>query len=143
MFAVTHLYTRPTLGAFLLIVFLAIGSSSAHASIATTSTSLTITADASAATSVSSGTVVTLTASDNAGSAAVTAGQVKFCDADAADCADIHLLGFAQLTTDGVGAFKFVPGPGIHSYYAEFLGPATAATSASDALTLTVNIALT
>jgi hypothetical protein len=143
MFAVTHLYTRPTLGAFLLIVFLAIGSSSAHASIATTSTSLTITADASAATSVSSGTVVTLTAAVNAGSAAVTAGQVKFCDADAADCADIHLLGIAQLTTAGVAAFKFVPGPGIHSYKAEFLGTATAATSASDALSLTVNIAPT
>src|SRR5580704_3420946 len=143
MFAVTHLYPRLTLSAFLLIVFLAVGPYSAHASAATTSTALEITADASAATSVSSGTVVTLTATVNEGRAPVTTGQVKFCDADAADCADIHLLGIAQLTTAGVAAFKFVPGPGIHSYKAEFLGTASAATSASGALSLTVNIAPT
>jgi Chitobiase/beta-hexosaminidase C-terminal domain/FG-GAP-like repeat/Bacterial Ig-like domain (group 3) len=144
MFAVTHLYPRRTLGAFLLaIVFLAIGPSRAHASAATTSTTLAITADVSVLTSVSSGTVVTLTATVNAGNAPVTTGQVKFCNADAVNCSDIHLLGIAQLTTAGAAAFKFVPGPGIHSYKAEFLGAASAATSFSDALSLTVNDAPT
>ncbi len=144
MFAVTHLYPRRTLGAFLLaIVFLAIGPSRAQASAVTTSTTLAITADASALTSVSSGTVVTLTATVDGGGVPVTTGQVKFCDADAVDCTDIHLLGIAQLTTAGAAAFKFVPGPGIHSYKAEFPGTASDATSASDALSLTVNAAPT
>ena len=144
MFAVTHLYPRRTLGAFLLaIVFLAIGPSRAQASAVTTSTTLAITADASALTSVSSGTVVTLTATVDGGGVPVTTGQVKFCDADAVDCTDIHLLGIAQLTAAGAAAFKFVPGPGIHSYKAEFPGTASDATSASDALSLTVNAAPT
>ena len=51
--------------------------------------------------------------------------------------------GIAQLTAAGAAAFKFVPGPGIHSYKAEFPGTASDATSASDALSLTVNAAPT
>ena len=87
--------------------------------------------------------MVTLTATVDAGGVPVTTGQVKFCDADAVDCTDIHLLGIAQLTTAGAAAFKFVPGAGIHSYKAEFPGTASDATSASDALSLTVNAAPT
>ncbi len=144
MFAVTHLCQRPTLGAFLLpMVFLALGPIRAQASTAPTSTTLAITADVSALTSVSSRTVVTLTATVDAGSVPVTTGRVKFCDADAAHCTDIHLLGIAQLTTAGAASFKFVPGPGIHRYKAEFLGTASDATSVSDALSLTVNAAPT
>jgi hypothetical protein len=144
MFAVTHLCRRPTIGAFLFpIVFLALGPSRAQASAAITSTTLAISAVTSVSSSVPSGAVVTLTATVNAASAPVTTGQVKFCDANAAHCTAVHLLGIAQLTTAGTAAFKFVPGPGIHRYKAEFLGTASDAASASDALSLTVDDAPT
>jgi hypothetical protein len=140
MFAVTHLYPRPTVSAFLLpLVLLAFGPSQARATATATSTTLAITAGATAEASVTSGTVVTLTATVKAGSAAVQTGQVKFCDAEAAHCTDIHLLGIAQLTTTGAAALKFIPGPGVHSYKAEFLGTGSDAASASAASSLTVN----
>jgi hypothetical protein len=68
---------------------------------------------------------------------------VKFCDANAAHCTDIHILGIAQLTTTGTAALKFVPGPGIHRYKAEFFGTASDTASASAALPLTVDDAPT
>jgi hypothetical protein len=46
-------------------------------------------------TTVASGSVVTLTATVKAGSAAVTLGQVKFCDATATYCEDPAVLGTA------------------------------------------------
>jgi hypothetical protein len=68
-----------------------------------TTTSLAVTSGGSAGTSVTSGSVVTLTAAVNrvAGGYAVTTGEVEFCDASAKSCTDIHLLGTAQLTSDG------------------------------------------
>ena len=94
------------------------------AAAATTTTTLALTsqgAHADAA-SVPSGSVVTLTATVKSKATAVTVGQVRFCDAAAPTCTDIHLLGTAQLTSAGTAIMKFVPGIGKHSYKAIFAG---------------------
>ena len=90
-----------------------------------TTTTLAVTSGGSAATSVSSGTVVTLTATVMAASTPVTPGQVEFCDASVSYCTDIHQLGMAQLTASGKAVFKFRPGGGSHTYKAIFLGTKT------------------
>jgi hypothetical protein len=104
-----------------------------------TTTTLKVAAGGSVVTSVSSGTAVTLTATVLLGVTPVTTGQVNFCDATAAHCTDVHLLGQAQLTASGTAVFKFRPGPGSHSYKAIFVGTssAPASTSATAALTVT------
>jgi len=89
-------------------------------------------------TAVPSGTVVTLTATVTGGAKALTTGQVKFCDATAAHCEDIHILGTAQLTSAATATFKFRPGIGTHSYSAVFLGTTNYSTSTSAAAALTV-----
>jgi hypothetical protein len=125
----------------LLSAFLAVIPAVARAQSATTTT-LAVSSDGSAATTVASGSVVTLTATVVAGAAPVTVGQVNFCDATAALCSDIHLLGTAQLTSAGAATYKFRPGVGSHSYKAMFLGTPHGATacagSASSAAALTV-----
>jgi hypothetical protein len=107
-----------------------------------TATTLAMTSGGSAVTTVASGSVVTLTASVNAGTTPVTPGQVKFCDASATYCTDIHLLGMAQLIQSGPNAgtavMKFRPGAGSHSYMAVFLGTNTYAGSSSVVAALTV-----
>ena len=103
-----------------------------------TTTALTLTAGGSAVTSISSKTVVTLTATVKVGFTPVTKGQVKFCDASVTYCTDIHLLGVAQLTSSGTASIKFRPGPGSHSYKAVFSGTSGASGSLSDAVTLAV-----
>ncbi len=103
-----------------------------------TTTNLTITSGGTAVTSVTSGSVVTLTATVNAGVTAVRPGQVNFCDATAKSCTDIHLLGTAQLTGSGTATLVFRPGTGSHSFKAVFAGTNTYAGSASGASTLTV-----
>src|SRR5580704_15861639 len=110
----------------------------AAASQVTTTTTLAVTSGGSAVSTVTSGSVVALTATVMAGAAPVTVGQVNFCDATAATCADIHLLATAQLTSTGAATLKYVPGPGSHSYKAVFLGTANAASSASSVSTLSV-----
>jgi sugar lactone lactonase YvrE len=106
-----------------------------------TATALATTAAGSPVTTVASGTVVTLTATVTSGSTALTVGQVKFCDATAAYCTDIHLLGTAQLTSAGTAVLKFRPGAGSHSYNAVFVGTNTYAGSSSGTSALTVTIA--
>jgi len=103
-----------------------------------TTTTLAVTAGGSAATTVAPGSVVTLTASVDAGSAAVNPGLVSFCDASAKYCTDVHLLGTAQLTGAGTATLKFRPGIGGHSYKAVFLGTTTRAASSSSASALKV-----
>jgi hypothetical protein len=103
-----------------------------------TTTTLAVTSGGSAVTSVASGSVVTLTASVKAGATAVTPGQVKFCDASANYCTDIHLLGTAQLTSAGTAVFKFRPAIGGHSYKAVFVGTNSDSGSTSGAAALTV-----
>jgi len=114
----------------------------AGASVPTTTT-LAVTAGGSAVTTVSSGTVVTLTATVLAGTTPVTVGQVNFCNAAATNCIGLNLIATAQLTSAGTATYKFRPGIGSHSYRAEFVGTpygATAeyASSASSAAALTV-----
>jgi sugar lactone lactonase YvrE len=105
---------------------------------ATTTTSLTLTSGGSPVTSVAPGTVVTLTATVKAGTSLVTSGQVNFCDATASHCTDIHIVGTASLTGNGTATLKFVPGPGTHSYFAEYIENGQGAASDSSAVNLTV-----
>jgi len=104
----------------------------------TTTTVLTVTSAGNAVTAVAAGSVVTLTATVEAGSTALTTGQVNFCDASAKSCLDIHLLGTAQLTSAGTAILKFRPGIGSHSYKAEFAGTKAYSASASSAAALSV-----
>ena len=103
-----------------------------------TSTALAITSAGAPASTVSSGTVVTLTATVTAGSTHVTPGLVTFCDAAAAHCNDIHVVGTAQLTSSGIAVIKFRPDAGIHSYKAVFVGTHNYETSTSSSVSLTV-----
>ncbi|MGD0796811.1 MAG: FG-GAP-like repeat-containing protein [Acidobacteriaceae bacterium] len=105
---------------------------------AITSTTLAVTSAGAPVTSVATGTVVTLTAAVTAGSTLLTTGQVRFCDATAAYCEDIHLLGTAQLTSKGTAVLKLVPGMGSHSYKAVFAGTQTNGASSSSTTALTV-----
>ncbi len=86
-----------------------------------TSTTLTLSAAAPGAT-VATGTIVTLTATVTSGSAPVKTGQVHFCDASVTPCADILVVGVAQLTPSGTATIRFIPGTGSHSYKAVFAG---------------------
>jgi trimeric autotransporter adhesin len=65
----------------------------AWAAPATTTTTLSVTSAGNAVATVTSGTVVTLTATVITGSTPVAPGQINFCDATAKSCTDIHLLG--------------------------------------------------
>jgi len=103
-----------------------------------TTTSLTLTSGGAQVTSIAPGSGVTLTATVKAGASPVINGQVNFCDASAAACTDIHLLGSVALTSSGTAAFKYVPGPGVYSYKAEFVQDGYGLGSASSALQLTV-----
>lgn len=101
-------------------------------------TGLTVSSGGSAVSSVAAGSVVTLTATVTAGTLPVTTGQVRFCDAAASYCTDVHLLGTAQLTSAGTAVVRFVPGIGVHSYKAVFVGTANDVGSASAVSALTV-----
>jgi trimeric autotransporter adhesin len=98
--------------------------SSAFAQTSTT-TSLTVTSGGSAVGTVTAGSKVTLIASVQAGATVVGRGQVNFCDATAAHCTDIHLLGAAQLNAMGEATLSVRPAAGSYSYKAEFLGTPT------------------
>jgi hypothetical protein len=120
-----------------LMVCTAAISSSAFAR-TTTTTSLAVTSNGVAVTSVKAGSLVTLTATVEAGTTAVKQGQVNFCDAMAAYCTDIHILATAQLTSSGTATYKFRPRIGSHSYKAVFVGTSLYASSTSSVASLTV-----
>ena len=103
-----------------------------------TATSLKVTSGGVAVTSVAPGTVVALTATVSAGGSAVTAGAVNFCDASAADCTDVHLLGSVAVSGSGTAVLKLVPGTGTHSYKAEYVESGFGLGSISATSTLTV-----
>ena len=103
-----------------------------------TTTTLTVTSGGSPVTSVAAGTAVTLTATVNVGASPVSSGEVKFCDASATYCTDIHVLGTASLASSGTATFKFVPGPGTHSYKAVFVEDGFGLSSSSNSVSLTV-----
>jgi hypothetical protein len=104
-----------------------------------TAVTLALTSGGTTVTTVASGSVLTLTATVKVGSTGVTVGQVKFCDAAATYCTDIHLLGTAQLTSNGTATLKFVPGIGNHSYKAIFVGTTSYAASVSSVTTVSVS----
>src|SRR5438270_7352487 len=103
-----------------------------------TTTTLAMASGGTAVTSVASGSLVTLTATVNAGAARVAPGQVNFCDASATFCTDIHLLGTGQLTSAGTAMLKLRPGIGSHSYKAVFVATRSYSSSSSTASALTV-----
>jgi Bacterial Ig-like domain (group 3)/FG-GAP-like repeat len=113
-------------------LLLAIVAPAAGAQVAPTTVSL-----AASSTTVTASTEVTLTAtvSSNAGG---PVGQVNFCDATAAHCTDIHLVGTAQLTSRGTAQLLLRPGVGSHSYNAIFVGNKNYATSTSSNVSVTV-----
>jgi hypothetical protein len=113
-----HRWCIPTLVS--LLSFSSFGGRAAAQALPTTTT-LTVTSNGAPVTSVTPNTAVTLTATVESGSAAVTVGQVNFCDAWATYCTDIYLLGTAQLTSAGTAALKFIPGIS-GSYKAVFVG---------------------
>jgi hypothetical protein len=88
--------------------------------------------------SVSSGTVVTLTAAVSNGSP-VTMGTVNFCNFAETCLNSPGLMGTAQLTSAGTATYSFIPAIGSHIYYAVFQGTAAnkAATSSQETLTVT------
>ena len=129
----------PALSASLLPVSFLATCPMAQAAATATATTMTITSGAATVASVATGTAVTLTATVKAGKNVVPAGTVNFCDAKAAHCTDIHVLGTAMLSTAGTATLKIVPGPGAHSYKAEFVGTVTDAASTSSVASLTVD----
>jgi hypothetical protein len=104
----------------------------------TTTAMLSVTSGGAAVTTAASGSVVTLTATVNAGGIPVTPGQVNFCDASAAACRNTYLLGTAQLTAAGTATLKFRPGIGSHNYKAVFVGTNKFGGSASSVSALAV-----
>ena len=104
-----------------------------------TTTTLALTTGGSAVTSVSSGTLVTATATVMAGSTPQPTGQVYLCDATASYCDSSHQLAAAQITSAGIASFSFLPGIGARSYKAIFAGTVASGASASAASPLTVN----
>ena len=117
------------------------GAVRAWAAPAATTTTLAVTSGGGAVTTVASGSVVTLTATVMAGTAPVTIGQVKFCDAAATYCTDSHLLGTRQLASAGTASLKFIPGIGSHSYKAVFVGTPNGASA--DAISTSGTASLT
>jgi trimeric autotransporter adhesin len=119
--------TRNDLVVTLLSIFLAVSfgcscsSTNAWAATATT-TNLTVTSGGAPVSTIASGNAITLTASVSGDGTPIAVGQVSFCDASAAYCTDIHLLGTAQLISNGTAILRFFPGIGSHSYKAVFLG---------------------
>jgi len=89
------------------------------------------------------GTPVTLTARVLLGSAPVRHGTVVFCDANAARCQGLAILGSAQLTSSGTAFARLTFGAGTYAIKAVFQGtPRTVppvSGSASSVLALTVN----
>ena len=117
-----------------------LGAAQAWAGQAATTTTLTATAGGSAATSVPAKTVITLTATVQAGSTPVSPGKVNFCDVAAKSCSDfdVHFLGSAHVSSAGTALYRFRPGIGSHSYKAVFVGTTANAASTSGDVALTV-----
>ncbi len=103
-----------------------------------TVTALTLTSASSSVSSVASGSVVTFSAKVSAGTTTLTTGQVNFCDATAAFCTDVHLLGTAQITKNGSAVLKFRPSIGSHRYKAVFVGTHSQTASTSSIVPLIV-----
>jgi hypothetical protein len=88
------------------------------------------------------GAVVKLTAKVTSASFLISRGQVKFCDADAARCDGLAIVGVAQLDRYGLAILTLTLGPGIHRFSAVFCGtprsnpPASASNSSIQAISI-------
>jgi len=129
---------RPLLLLKIALVVCAAAIGSSAFALTTTTTSLAVTSGGVVVTSVKAGSVVTLTATVEAGSTKLKQGQVKICDATATYCTDIHILATAQLTSAGTATYNFRPGIGSHSYKAIFLGTSSYGSSTSSVASLAV-----
>jgi hypothetical protein len=72
--------------------------------------------------SVVAGTALTLTARVLRNGTPVTRGTVLFCEAAASRCADLSILGTAQLTGNGSAGVNLILGVGTYSIRAIFRG---------------------
>jgi trimeric autotransporter adhesin len=127
--------------AFKAILLLTVATCTQSYAQTATTTVLSILAAGSPVSTVSTGTAITLTATVTASGSAIQQGQVNFCNATAAHCTDIHILGTVALNA-GTATLTLRPGPGTYSYRVEFVGTPDAATpyaaSASTSAALTV-----
>ena len=81
--------------------------------------------------SVSSGGVITLTATVTSGGKPVSPGQVLFCDAGAKPCSQVTAIGNAQIVANGTATIRAMVPARVHSITALFTGTATFAMSLS------------
>lgn len=92
--------------------------------------------------SVDIGSPVTMTAKVLLGATTIRRGLIVFCDASAARCQGLAVLGSAQLTSKGTAILKLTLGAGTYSVKAAFMGTPhsspPAASSESAAQTFTV-----
>lgn len=100
-----------------------------------TTTELTI----STGNSVAGRVLVTLTASVSASGNPVSPGLVLFCNAEAAYCEDLNILGQAQLTASGSASLNLILPIGPHQIRAEFKGTSSNAPSSSSTESVTVS----
>jgi len=102
------------------------------AATSTTSTTLAMTSGTSVVTTLTEGALLKLIATvKDSTSALITKGTVRFCDASAAFCTDVHQLGTAQLSSTGTAQLLLTPAAGTHQYRAIFAGYGTVASSQS------------
>ena len=106
------------------------------------STTLALTANGNAVSTVAQGTMVTATATVNAGANPVTAGQVYLCDAAVSYCDSVQQIATAQLNNHGNAVFRFVPRTVVRAYKTVFAGTTGILTSSSASTPLTVTASL-
>ncbi|WP_187143402.1 FG-GAP-like repeat-containing protein [Terriglobus albidus] len=107
-----------------------------------TSTSLSAISNGTAVTSIGTGSPIALTAAVTSGATAVTSGEVIFCQDAGTTCDVGHRFASALLGSGGKAVVRLIPGPGVHSYGATFLGSNGLSASTSSAVALTVTATL-
>jgi hypothetical protein len=118
----------------LLSVVIVLSTIAAASAQSATTTSLNV----SPSNNVSTGAIVTLTATVTAGTSAVTAGQVLFCNANATYCEDSAVLASVWITKSGTATLIKPFGLGTYNVQAVFKGTSAYATSTSNTQTITV-----
>jgi hypothetical protein len=91
---------------------------------------------------VRAGVVVKLTAKISSVLSLISRGQVRFCDADAARCDGLAIVGVAQVNPNGSATLTLTLGPGNYHFRALFCGtprsdpPASASNSSIQAISI-------
>jgi hypothetical protein len=99
-----------------------------------TTTALAVSPDGN----VAAGTLLNLKATVSSAGMAVSPGLVSFCNADAAFCEDLNILGQAQLKADGSASLNLILPPGVHNVLAKFAGTRLYATSSSSSQSVAI-----